>query len=153
MGEAVLRQAGDVAALEDDAARRSAAKAPDMKLKKVLLPAPFGPMIEVSLSGEEVDADVLQSAVKPPKLLGDALGVEGSARRSSARSQCSSEPQMPRGKNSTSSTNIVPTTICQCVVTTVDHVLQQEEEAGADERAEEGAHAAEQRHHQHVGRS
>ena len=45
--EAVLRQAGDVAALER--MRPSAgAKAPESTLKKVLLPAPFGPMIDVS---------------------------------------------------------------------------------------------------------
>jgi hypothetical protein len=43
-------------------------KAPESTLKKVLLPAPFGPMIEVSRS-EKKSTDTPCRAVKPPNFL------------------------------------------------------------------------------------
>ena len=58
MGEAVLRQAGDVAGPRRrmlPVARREGA---GETLKKVLLPAPFGPMIEVSLPEKKSTRDV-----------------------------------------------------------------------------------------------
>ena len=93
------------------------ASEPEMRLKKVLLPAPFGPMIEVRLP-EKKRAVTSASAVKPPKRLPTPLDLED--RRGAHRlAQWVSEPHTPRGKNRIRSTNNVPTTSCQCTVTTV----------------------------------
>ena len=146
MGETVLRQAGDLLAPKDDLAlaRREGA---GQHVEEGALAGPVRPDDRGEPVGEEVDADVLQGG-EAAELLGDALGAKD---RGHGRSQCSSDPQMPRGKNRMSSTNSVPTMICQCVVTTPITSCKQEEEEGAEKRAEEGAHAAEQRHHEHVG--
>ena len=93
------------------------ASEPEMRLKKVLLPAPFGPMIEVRLP-EKKRAVTSASAVKPPKRLPSPSTSRIGAALTGSPSAVS-EPQTPRGKNRIRSTNNVPTTSCQCTVTTV----------------------------------
>ena len=83
----------------------------------MLLPAPFGPMIEVSAPRRNSGRDVLE---------GDELAEPAPERarrqddvalgRHRRELQWSSEPQMPRGKNSTQAMNTSPTTSCQWTV-------------------------------------
>ena len=153
MGEPVLRQAGDVAALELDACRVTARSAPDSRLKKVLLPAPFGPMIEV-IAPRSNSAVMLFERDELAERLADARRAQDHrcCGRAHGFIRFRSVPQMPAGKNSTQATKTAPTTSCQCTVQSETRFSSSRNTAGADEGPEERAHAAEQRHHHdHAG--
>ena len=118
-------------------------------LKNVLLPAPFGPMIEVSCPAAKRRRDAFERD-EAAELLADPLGTKRFAAHGRAhfRHPCaSSVPQMPLGRNSTNSTKIAPTMICQCGVQSETTFSRIRNDRRADEGPEKAARAAEQHHH------
>ena len=93
--------------------------APESRLKKVLLPAPLGPMTAVSCPRRKGRGDAFERD-EGAEGRADVLGVE--QRRSWPRlsdpSVSSSVPQRPLGRNSTNRTKTAPTKSCQCGVQT-----------------------------------
>ena len=116
MGEAVLRLGGDVAALEPDVPGARRERAGD-QVEEGALAGAVRPDDRGQAAGEEARGHVGERR-EAAEALGEPLDLED--RRGAHRlAQWVSEPQTPRGKNRIRSTNNVPTTSCQCTVTTV----------------------------------
>ncbi len=86
-------------------------KKPVIRLKNVVLPAPFGPMIARSSPGRDVQGDVVDRD-QAAERLGRAADFE---QAHVATLRCSM-PSRPRGKNSTTSTKIRPMKLIQFTV-------------------------------------
>src|SRR5690606_10799960 len=120
--------------------------APERMLKKVLLPAPFGPMIEVRSPGVKsvVTSD---SARKPPNcLLTPSTRRIGRALMVRAAPRSPSEPMHERAPDAAREEQDQedeqgPDEQLPVHGDQGDHVLQHQIDEGAEERAEEGAHA------------
>ena len=84
------------------------AKKPLMRLKNVVLPAPFGPMIARSSPGS-IASETPSTAIRLPKCL-ETLSTSEQAHAAALPRKT---PRMPRGKNLTTSTKTRPITDIQ----------------------------------------
>ena len=125
--------------------------APEIRLKYVLLPAPFGPMIDASCPAAERRRDAAQRH-EFAEALADVPRLED-RRRSSAQPRAATCPRCRAGRTARSTTNTTPTTSCQCTVHSDTRFSSSRNTPGADERPEERPHAAQQRHHHAPGRT
>jgi len=96
------RQRGDIVAVEQDLPRGRREK-PLIKLKKVVLPAPLGPITARSSPGSTVRETPL-TAIRAAEMPRDVLDLEQGHEVTLRRMM----PSTPRGKNSTTSTKNNP---------------------------------------------
>ena len=126
------QQRGDVLVRRSTMRPAVGAKKPLIRLKNVVLPAPFGPITARSSPGSTV-IETSSTATRLPKCLVTLLDLE----QAHARAFRWSMPSTPRGKNSTTSTNSRPTNDIQLTVMARNVVLQHDEHGGAEQRAPE----------------
>ncbi len=81
----------------------------------MLLPAPFGPMMEVSAPRRKLALIAVQGD-EAAEALAHGVGAQDHVGPAHRARPASSVPQMPRGKNSTQATKARPTSSCQCTV-------------------------------------
>ena len=84
------------------------AKKPLIRLKNVVLPAPFGPMIARNSPGS-IASETPSTAIRLPKRLRDVVDLQ----QAHAAALPRSTPRIPRGKNRTTSTKTRPITDIQ----------------------------------------
>ena len=156
--EVVRREAGDVARRRSTTRPASGRRWPVIRLNSVVLPAPLGPMMardRAALRHREAHAAHGLEAVEA---LADVAHLKHGSRRSpgsaARRSVLERAPAERRpGTTKSRTTRMMPRTSGQYSVYGDDLLVQPEiSDERAERRAVERAHAAEQRHDQHLGR-
>ena len=95
-------QAGDVLAVESDPAAGWLAMRPEIRLTKVVLPAPFGPMTARISPGSSAKVDIRRRP-SGRRSCGERPSVVRSGVTAAMSHSARTVPRMPFGKNSTSS--------------------------------------------------
>ena len=121
------------------------AKKPLIRLKKVVLPAPFGPITARSSPGSTV-IDTSRTATRLPKRLADVLDLEQAHAVASApdeAEQAAREEQHDQHEQHADERHPVDGDARHVI-------LQHDEDDGAEQRPPEAAHAAHHRHHHEI---